>query len=97
MSSIHDLRFTIHRKLLKTNPTSQQLSELTKQSIGFRYNVYHKRFVMVSMPLHICDKPNIENVLKQTHQRYNLANRPKTLLVSDIRFNAKNLQFAEGL
>ncbi len=39
MSSIHDLWFIIHRKLFATNPTSQQLSELTKKSIDFRYNV----------------------------------------------------------
>jgi hypothetical protein len=39
MSSIHDLWFKIHRKLFATNPTSQRLSELTKKSIGFRYNV----------------------------------------------------------
>jgi hypothetical protein len=39
MSSIHDLWLTIHRKLFAVNPTSQWFSELTQNSIGFRYNV----------------------------------------------------------
>jgi len=41
-ASIYCLRLTLHQKLFVTNPSPQQLSELTQKSIGFRYKIYRK-------------------------------------------------------
>jgi len=41
-ASIYHLRLTLHQKLFATNPSSQQLSESTQKSIGFRNKVYRK-------------------------------------------------------
>jgi hypothetical protein len=39
ISSIHHLRFPIHRKLFATNPSPQRLTESTQNSISFRYKI----------------------------------------------------------
>jgi len=42
IASIYCLRLTLHQKLFATNPSPQQLSELTQKFIGFRYKIYRK-------------------------------------------------------
>jgi hypothetical protein len=39
ISSIHHLRFPVHRKLFATNPSPQRLTESTQNSIDFRYKI----------------------------------------------------------
>jgi len=94
-ASIHCLRLTLYRKLFATNPSPQRLSKSTQNSIGFWYKIRRKHFGILKMPLKVCDYHYIENYLQQTHHRNDLANRLKSLSISDVRSNKNKLGFSK--
>jgi len=58
---IYHLRLTLHRKLFATNPSLQQLGELTQKSIGFRSKVHRKPLAAFWKSQQVCVRSYIGN------------------------------------